>query len=137
MELPFNEGGVSVTRNALSVAGQVLALRDIADLRVVTVKRNRAVPVVLGLIGIAGAIASAVYGSAAGLVCGAMLVVVGILSWYTQDVTHRLVVVSGGEPREVLSSLDRAFAGRVETALRNAMESRNAAAAPGGERAQP
>ena len=124
MELPFNERGVSVTRTALSVAGQVFMLRDVEDLRVVTVARNRAVPWTLSLAGVAAFAAGLWFGSAAAIVCGAMMVVVGWLTWITQDVTHRLVVVTGGpapERREALSSVDRAFVEQVERVVRDAM----------------
>jgi len=124
MELPFNERGVSVTRTALSVAGQVFPLRDIEDLRVVTVERNRTVPWALSLIGVAGLVAGAWFGYAAALVCGVMLAVVGWLAWITQDVTYQLIVVTGGgthEEREALSSLERAFVERVAGVVRDAM----------------
>jgi hypothetical protein len=37
MDLPFNERGVSVTRNALSAGGQVFSLREVSGVRVLTV----------------------------------------------------------------------------------------------------
>jgi hypothetical protein len=129
MELPFSEGGVSVTRTALSVAGQLFALREIDDLQIVTVRRNRIVPIAVSVAGAVLGAAGGVYGSAAALVCGLMLVVVGLLTWYTQDVTHRLIVVTGGERREALTSLDRAFVERVEQAVRLAMTGRGSGAA--------
>ncbi|HEY1608504.1 MAG TPA: DUF6232 family protein [Paraburkholderia sp.] len=126
MELPFNERGVSVTRTALSVAGQVIALRDVEDLRVVTVERNRVVPSVLSLAGLASLVAGLGFGSAVAIVCGAMMIVVGWLTWITQDVTYRLIVVTGTggetrEEREALSSLERAFVERVAEVVRDAM----------------
>jgi len=129
MELPFSEAGVSVTRNALSVAGQLFPLRDIDDVQIVTVRRNRIVPVSVSVAGAVLAAAGGVYGSAAALVCGLMLIVVGLLSWYTQDVTHRLIVVTGSERREALTSLDRTFVERVEQTVRLAMASRGDSAA--------
>lgn len=129
MELPFNEAGVSVTRTALSVAGQVFPLRDIDDVQIVTVGRNRIVPIALGVIGVALAAVGGVHGSAAGLVCGAMLFVVALIAWFTQDVTHRLIVVTGGERREALTSVDHTFVERVEQVLRLAMAGRGDAAA--------
>ncbi len=51
MEIPFNERGVSVTRNSLSAAGQVFALREVQKVRVVTVQKNRIVPLVISLAG--------------------------------------------------------------------------------------
>lgn len=130
MELPFNEGGVSVTRTALSVAGQVFPLREIDDVRIVTVHRNRVVPAGLSAAGAVLGAASYLYGSAAGFVCGLMLAVIGVLTWYSQDVTHQLIVVSGGERREALTSLDLTFAERVEQAVRLAMAGRGDGAAP-------
>lgn len=125
MELPFNEAGVSVTRNALSVAGQVFPLRDIDDVQLVTVHRNHVLPIALSVI---GAVLS-VYGyfddSVAAFVCGLMLFVVGILTWYSQDVTFRLIVVTHGERREALISLDPFFVERVEQVLRFAMAGRS------------
>lgn len=128
MEIPFNERGVSVTRNALSAAGQVFQLRDIQDLRVVTIPKNKIVPITISLLGLVGAIVGGVLGSGAGFVCGIMLIVVGVLAWMTQDVTHRLIVENGTETREVLSSLDRAFVEKVEQTVRTAMS--DSAAAP-------
>ncbi|MCX4162490.1 MULTISPECIES: DUF6232 family protein [Paraburkholderia] len=121
MEIPFNERGVSVTRNALSAAGQVFQLRDIQDVRVVTVPKNKIVPIGISLLGLIGAIVGGVLGSGGGLVCGIMLIVVGGLAWTTQDVTHRLMVDSNGQTREVLSSLERAFVEKVEQTVRAAM----------------
>jgi hypothetical protein len=120
MELPFNEAGVSVTRTALSAAGQVFPLRDIDDLRIVVGRRNRVVPMLLSLIGVAIAAVGGAYGSAVGLVCGVMLVVVGWLAWIWQEATHRLFVVTGGVSREAVWSADRAFLERVEQAVRAA-----------------
>ena len=120
MELPFNERGVSVTRTALSVAGQVIALRDVEDLRVVTVARNRVVPWTLSLAGLAGLVGGLWYGSSVAIVCGAMMIVVGWLTWITQDVRYQLIVVTGGDAREALSSLDREFVERVAHVIRDA-----------------
>lgn len=125
MELPFNERGVSVTRNALSVAGQVIALRDVQDLRVVTIGRDRKVPIGLAVAGVIGLAVWGWSGSSAALVCGLMMMGVGLLTWYSQDVTHQLIVVTGGEDREALSSTDRAFVERVEQVMRQAMGGRS------------
>jgi hypothetical protein len=131
MELPFNEAGVSVTRNALSVAGQVFALRDIEDVQVVTGRRNRTVPIVFAVTSVALAAWGGLHGSGAALFCGVMLFVVGLIAWFTQDAPHRLIVVIKGERREALSSMDRSFAERVEQVLRLAMAGRSEAAARG------
>lgn len=120
MEIPFNERGVSVTRNALSAAGQVFPLREIRAVRVVTVQKNKVVPFGISGVGLVGAIVGGVLGSGAGLVCGVMLIVVGYLAWTTQDVTHRLMIESGDSEREALSSLELAFVERVEQAVRTA-----------------
>jgi hypothetical protein len=122
MDLPFNERGVSVTRNALSAAGQVFPLREIGGVRVVTVPRNRSLPIVISVVGAAGTVVGGVFRSPAGIVCGLMLVVVGWLTWISQDVTHRLIVQSGSGEREALSSLDLDFVERVAQTVRNAVE---------------
>ncbi|WP_153101982.1 DUF6232 family protein [Paraburkholderia hayleyella] len=129
MDIPFNERGVSVTRNALSAAGQVFPLREIQDVRVVTVDKNKILPWLLTLAGVALAIAGGIFGSAAGLVCGIMLVVVGWLSWRTQDVMHYLLVKTTDTEREALSSLDREFVERVGRAVNTAQLARNASTA--------
>jgi len=120
MELPFNEAGVSVTRTALSAAGQVFPLRDIDDLRIVAGQRKRTVPIALSLIGVALAAVGGAYGSGAGLACGVMMVVVGWLAWIWQEARHQLFVVTGGESREAVWSADLAFLERVEQAVRSA-----------------
>ncbi|RDK03097.1 DUF6232 family protein [Paraburkholderia lacunae] len=120
METPFNDRGVSVTRNALSAAGQVFPLREILDVQVVTVQKNKVLPSAISLIGLAGAIAGGVLHSAAGLVCGIMLAVVGWLTWATQDITHRLMVQTATGEREALSSVDREFVERVGAAVHEA-----------------
>ncbi|WP_322031004.1 DUF6232 family protein [Paraburkholderia sp. J76] len=120
MELPFNEAAVSVTRNALSAAGQVFPMRDIDDVRIVIGRRSRVVPIAISLVGAAGAVVGGVLGSAAGLACGVMVIVVGWLAWLWQEALHRLYVVTGGESREAVTSLDAAFLERVEQAVRTA-----------------
>ncbi|WP_109480900.1 DUF6232 family protein [Paraburkholderia sp. C35] len=129
MDIPFNERGVSVTRNALSAAGQVFPLREIQDVRVETVQKNKLIPVAISLIGLAGAIAGGIYSSPLGIVVGVMLIVVGWLTWRTQDVTHRLMVRSAGSEREALSSIDLSFVERVAQTVRDALASATAAAA--------
>jgi len=51
------------------------------------------------------------------MVCGTMLIVVGWLTWLTQDVTHRLMVQTANGEREALSSTDREFVERVGAAV--------------------
>jgi hypothetical protein len=139
MELPFNERGVSVTRNSLSAGGTVFALREIRSVRVETVQKNRIVPTVISILGLVGAIVGGVLGSSAGLVCGVMLVVVGILAWLTQDVTHRLMVETPDGEREAVSSIERAFVERVEQVVlqaKAAMESAAASSPPVRPQAQ-
>jgi hypothetical protein len=120
METPFNDRGVSVTRNALSSAGQVFPLRDIASVQVVTVQKNKVLPLAISIFGLVGAIAAATVSSPAGMVCGTMLVVVGWLTWATQDVTHRLMVTTATGEREALMSTDRDFVERVGAAVSDA-----------------
>jgi hypothetical protein len=121
MDLPFNERGVSVTRNALSAAGQVFPLREISGVRVVTVPRSRWLPILISASGAAGAVVGGAFRSPAGIVCGLMLVVVGWLTWISQDVTHRLIVQAGDGEREALSSLDLDFVERVAQTVRDAV----------------
>lgn len=127
MENPFNDRGVSVTRNALSSAGQVFPLRDIVDVQVVTVPKNKILPRAISLLGLVGAIIGAIFRSPVGMVCGTMLVVVGWLTWATQDVTHRLMVQTANGEREALMSTDREFVERVSAAVH---EAKSSAAAP-------
>jgi len=128
METPFNDRGVSVTRNALSSAGQVFPLRDIVGVQVVTVRKNRVVPLAISIVGVIGAIAGVILHSAAGLVCGIMLAVVGWLTWATQDVTHRLIVQTANGEREALMSTDREFVERVNVAVQQAKSTAASAA---------
>ncbi|MBU9131958.1 hypothetical protein KTD17_02990 [Burkholderia multivorans] len=128
MENPFNERGVTITRNGLSSGGQVFALRDIGDVDVVKVPKNRLVPSLISLIGVVTAVAGGVASSSAALVVGVMLVVVGYLAWTTQDVTYRLMVQMPDGKREALSSVDAEFVERVAQAVRAA---RRATAAAG------
>ena len=121
MENTFNERGVTLTRAGLSAGGQVFPLREIRDLRVVTVHKNKVLPLTISLIGAGAAVAGGIYGSAATLVVGVMLIVVGGLAWYTQDITHRLMVATANGEREALTSPDRAFAEHVEQAVRDAL----------------
>lgn len=120
MEPPFNERGVTITRGGLTAGGQIFPLRDIHDTRVVTVQKNKVVPLAISLTGLAGAITGGALGSSAGLVVGVMLVVVGGLAWTTQDIVHRLFVITDTGEREVLTSPDREFVERVDHALRAA-----------------
>ncbi|MFM0737346.1 DUF6232 family protein [Paraburkholderia xenovorans] len=120
METPFNDRGVSVTRNALSSAGQVFPLRDIVDVQVVTVPKNKILPRAISALGLIGAIVGGIFRSPVGIVCGTMLVVVGWLTWATQDVTHRLMVQTASGEREALMSVDREFVERVAAAVHEA-----------------
>jgi hypothetical protein len=43
-----------------------------------------------------------------------MVIVVGALTWFTQDITHRLIVETANGDREALSSIEREFVERVE-----------------------
>jgi hypothetical protein len=124
METPFNDRGVSVTRNALSAAGQVFPLREILNVRVVTVQKNKVLPVGISVAGLIGLILGGVFRSSAGIVCGVMLAVVGWLTWTTQDVMHRLMVDTSSGEREALASIDLAFVERVAQTVRETMAPR-------------
>ncbi|WP_186122144.1 DUF6232 family protein [Burkholderia gladioli] len=129
MENAFNERGVSVTRNGLSCAGLVFPLREIRDLNVVTVNKNAVVPILISLIGVAAIAAGAVYAVSGGIVVGAMLAVVGYLTWITQDVTYRLMVDTAEGKREALVSVEREFVERVAQVVRDAKAAQPAATA--------
>ena len=129
METPFNDRGVSVTRNALSAAGQVFPLREVKSVRVVTVQKNRILPVTISVIGLIGAAVGGVFRSPVAIVCGVMLIVVGWLTWATQDVTHRLIVETSSGEREALSSIDLEFVERVAHTVRETMAAAPVAAA--------
>ncbi|MET3622107.1 DUF6232 family protein [Burkholderia ambifaria] len=120
MENAFNERGVTITRNGLSAAGQVFPLRDIRNVDVVKIPKNRLVPWLISLIGVAAAIAGGIGGSSGALVVGVMLAVVGYLAWTTQDVTYRLMVEMPDGKREALSSVDAEFVERVAQIVREA-----------------
>ncbi|WOD16581.1 DUF6232 family protein [Paraburkholderia kirstenboschensis] len=120
MENPFNDRGVSVTRNALSSAGQVFPLRDIVSVQVVTVQKNKVIPITISVLGLVGGIVGGVLRAPVGIVCGVMLAVVGWLTWATQDITHRLMVQTANGEREALSSVDREFVERVGAAVNEA-----------------
>ncbi len=120
MENAFNERGVMITRNGLSVAGQVFALRDIRQVDVVKIPKNRLVPSLISLIGVAAAVAGGIASSSAAIVVGVMLAVVGYLAWTTQDVTYRLMVEMPDGKREALSSVDVEFVERVAQVVRDA-----------------
>ncbi|WP_206956369.1 DUF6232 family protein [Trinickia acidisoli] len=123
MDNTFNERGVMITRNGLSAGGQIFSLREIQGARIETIQKNKILPLSLSLAGLAVAIAGGVSRSGAALTLGAMLIVVGILAWYTQDIKHRLVVSTQGGDREALSSPDSDFVKRVEQALQSALAS--------------
>ncbi|WP_186237399.1 DUF6232 family protein [Burkholderia gladioli] len=127
MENAFNERGVSVTRNGLSCAGLVFPLREIRDLAVVTVNKNAVVPILISLIGVAAIAAGAVYAVSGGIVVGAMLAVVGYLTWITQDVTYRLMVDTAEGKREAVVSIEREFVERVAQVVRDAKAAQPAA----------
>ncbi|MBR8333790.1 hypothetical protein KDW69_19265 [Burkholderia ambifaria] len=120
MENAFNERGVTITRNGLSAAGQVFPLRDIRNVDVVKIPKNRVVPWLISLIGVAAALAGGIGGSSGALVVGVMLAVVGYLAWTTQDITYRLMVEMPDGKREALSSVDAEFVERVAQIVRDA-----------------
>ncbi|WP_217694607.1 DUF6232 family protein, partial [Serratia marcescens] len=67
MENAFNERGVMITRNGLSAAGQVFPLRDIRQVDVVKIPKNRLVPSLNSLTGAATAVAGGIAASSAAL----------------------------------------------------------------------
>jgi hypothetical protein len=121
MENAFNERGVTITRNGLSAAGHVFALREIRSTRIMTIQKNKAFPLTLSVIGLAGVVAGGMSHSGAALTVGVMVLVVGVLAWLTQDVTHRLMIETSNGEREALESTDLAFVQRVNQVLQQAV----------------
>ncbi|VXB15079.1 conserved hypothetical protein [Burkholderia sp. 8Y] len=113
MDTPFNERGVTLSRAGLSASGQMIPLRDLRAARVVKIERKKPLPVIIALIGLVALGAGIVTGSGAALVLGVMIVVVGYLSWITQDVIYQLMVTTSDGEREVLITKDEEFADRV------------------------
>ncbi|HTH73090.1 MAG TPA: DUF6232 family protein [Trinickia sp.] len=129
MDNTFNERGVMITRNGLSAGGQIFSLREIRGARIETIQKNRILPLSLSLAGLAVAIAGGIWISGAALTIGVMLIVVGILAWYTQDIVHRLTVTTPTGDREAFTSPDPDFVGRVEQALQRALAALESTAA--------
>jgi hypothetical protein len=125
-EAPFNERGIMLSRAGLSAAGQLFPLRDLRDATVIKVPRQKPLPIALGLIGLAIAIAGGVLTSGPTLVIGIMIAVVGYLSWITQDVIYRLYVSTPEGEREVMTTKEEAFAERVAAVVRKAIADRPA-----------
>ncbi|WP_248322620.1 DUF6232 family protein [Caballeronia sp. Sq4a] len=113
MDTPFNERGVTLSRAGLSASGQMIPLRELRAARVVKVERKKPLPIIIALIGLAVLGAGVATGSGAALVLGAMIVVVGYLSWITQDVIYQLMISTPDGERELLITKDQAFADRV------------------------
>jgi Family of unknown function (DUF6232) len=117
-DLPFNERGITLSRTGLSASGQLFPLRDLGGATVVRVPRQKPLPVFISIIGAIVAVAGAVVGSGPALVLGIMIVVVGYLSWITQDVVFRLYVSTPEGEREVFQTKDQEFADRVAVLVR-------------------
>ncbi|KMZ12483.1 hypothetical protein BHUM_03843 [Candidatus Burkholderia humilis] len=113
MQTPFNERGVTLSRAGLSASGQMIPLRDLRAVRAVRIERKKPVPVVLALIGLAVLVAGIVTCAGAALVLGVMIIVVGYLSWITQDVIFQLMVDTPDGEREMLITKDKEFADKV------------------------
>ncbi|KND54502.1 hypothetical protein BPUN_4447 [Candidatus Paraburkholderia kirkii] len=132
MDTPFNERGVTLSRAGLSASGQMIPLRDLRSARVVRIPRQKPLPVIIALIGLVVLGAGIATGSGAALVLGAMIVVVGYLTWITQDVIYQLMVAAPDDEREVLITKDQAFADKVAALVDEAVakHAANAAAKP-------
>ncbi|QSN63587.1 DUF6232 family protein [Caballeronia sp. M1242] len=113
MDTPFNERGVTLSRAGLSASGQMIPLRELRAARVVKIERKKPLPIIIALIGLAVLGAGVATGTGAALVLGVMIVVVGYLSWITQDVIYQLMVSTPDGERELLITKDQAFADRV------------------------
>ena len=128
MDTPFNERGVTLSRAGLSASGQMIPLRDLRAARVVMIPRKKPLPIILGLIGLFVLGAGIATGAGAALVLGAMIAVVGYLSWITQDVIYQLMVTTPDGEREVLITKDQEFADKVAALVGDAVTKHAAAA---------
>ena len=126
----FDEKGVLLTERCLAVAGHFFALRDMRGVRIETVGRDRRLPIVLALIGLATLAAGIGFRQPAPMVIGIMLAGVGWLNWKAQDVVHYLWIETPDGPREALGSTDASFVERVAQAVRTALAGRSE---PAGE----
>jgi hypothetical protein len=129
MNTPFNERGVTLSRAGLSASGQMIPLRELRAARVVKIERKKTLPVALALIGAAALGAGIVTGSGAALVLGVMMVVVGYLTWITQDVIYQLMADTPDGEREVLITKDQDFADKVAALVTEAIAKHAAASA--------
>lgn len=129
MDTPFNERGVTLSRAGLSASGQMIPMRDLRTARVIRIPRQKPLPVIIALIGLAGLGAGIVTGSGAALVLGVMTVVVGYLTWITQDVIFQLMVATPEGEREVLITKDQEFADKVAALVGDAVAKHAASAA--------
>jgi hypothetical protein len=129
MDTPFNERGVTLSRAGLSASGQMIPLRELRAARVVKIERKKTLPVALALIGAVGLGAGIVTGSGATLVLGVMMVVVGYLTWITQDVIYQLMAQTPDGEREVLITKDQDFADKVASLVTEAIAKHAAASA--------
>ncbi len=128
MDTPFNERGVTLSRAGLSASGQMIPLRDLRAARVVMIPRQKPLPVIIALIGLIVLGAGIFTGSGAALVLGVMIVVVGYLTWITQDVIYQLMVATPDGEREVLITKDQEFADKVAALVGEAVAKHAASA---------
>ncbi|CCD37856.1 hypothetical protein BKIR_c208_1300 [Candidatus Paraburkholderia kirkii UZHbot1] len=129
MDTPFNERGVTLSRAGLSASGQMIPVRELRSARVIRIPRQKPLPIVVTLIGLVVLGAGIATGAGAALVLGAMIIVVGYLSWIMQDVIFQLMVTTSDGEREVLITKDQEFADRVAALVGEAVTKHTAAAA--------
>ncbi|CAH2805880.1 MAG: hypothetical protein CBHOC_4514 [uncultured Caballeronia sp.] len=129
MDIPFNERGVTLSCAGLSASGQMIPMRELRSARVIRIPRQKSLPIVVALIGLVVLGAGIATGGGAALVLGAMIIVVGYLSWITQDVIFQLMVTTPDGEREVLVTKDQEFADRVAALVDEAVTKHTAAAA--------
>jgi hypothetical protein len=129
MDTPFNERGVTLSRAGLSASGQMIPLRELRSAHVVKIERKKLLPVIFALIGLVVLGAGIFTGAGASLVLGVMIIVVGYLTWITQDVIYQLMVDTPDGEREVLITKDQEFADKVAALVSEAVAKHAAAAA--------
>ncbi|SAL22307.1 hypothetical protein AWB64_01692 [Caballeronia sordidicola] len=131
-DLPFNERGITFARAGLSAAGQLYPLRDLRGATVKMIPRQKPLPITVSVVGLIAAITGGILGSGPALLLGVMIVVVGYLSWITQDVIYRMYVTVPDGEREVFTTKDEEFAQRVAALVHEAVAAQAAAKASTG-----
>jgi hypothetical protein len=121
----FDEGGVSVSGSRLMVHGQPFPIRGINAVRMELAKRDRVMPLMIALAGLALAIYGGFVTSGMAVVLGIMLAVVGgVIGRRFQNVRHRVWLTGAAGEVEAFSHGDADFVQRAVAALKLALAER-------------